>query len=134
MRRIRTSTDQLRGTRPAIADRLAKIDKKLEILSTSILQTAIHLNSEGDEFGPILKEQRLALEDRDALVWHIRGIPGFENFLRAPRFHTLRAAAAKGPVIILTIADGVPIFSYSFITHLRLSSQPPMGSMSARTS
>ena len=83
MRRIRTSTDQLRKTRPALADLLAKINQKLENLSTSILQTADHRNREGDEFGRIIIEQRLALEERDALVSHVRGIPGFENFLKA---------------------------------------------------
>jgi CHAT domain-containing protein len=107
MRGFRTSTDQLRFARPALADQLAKINKKLEILATSILQTANHRNRglvdnrEGDEFGRILKEQRLALEERDALVSHVREFPGFETFLKVPQFDSLRAAAARGPVIII---------------------------------
>jgi CHAT domain-containing protein len=107
MRGFRTSTDQLRFARPALADQLAKINKKLEILATSILQTANHRNRglvdnrEGDEFGRILKEQRLALEERDELVSHVREFPGFETFLKVPQFDSLRAAAARGPVIII---------------------------------
>jgi CHAT domain-containing protein len=107
MRGFRTSTDQLRCARPVLADQLAKINKTLEILATSILQTAKHrdqrvtYNGEGDEFGRILKEQRLALEERDALVSHVREFPGFETFLKVPQFDSLRAAAARGPVIII---------------------------------
>jgi CHAT domain-containing protein len=107
MRGFRNSTDQLRRARPALANQLAKINKKLEILATSVLQTAndrnrgLVDNGEGDEFGRILKEQRLALEERDALVSQVRGLSGFETFLKAPQFDSLRAAAARGPVIII---------------------------------
>ncbi|KAN0136094.1 CHAT domain containing protein [Lactarius tabidus] len=103
MRGFRTSTDQLRRARPELADRLMNISNELETVTTSILQ-----RSEGrahtdktDRFGRILTEQRMALEERDDLLSYIRGLPGFEDLLKAPRFDSLRAAAAHGPVIII---------------------------------
>ena len=109
MRGFRTSTDQLRSARPELADRLMKVNKELETVTTSILQNNDLSRSQGglvgideaDRFGRILTEQRMALEERDDLLSYIRGLPGFEDHLTAPRFNSLRAAAARGPVIII---------------------------------
>ena len=109
MRGFRTSTDHLRSARPELADRLMKINKELETVSTSILENNDLRRSKGglagideaDRFGRILTEQRMALEERDDLLSYIRGLPGFEDLLAAPRFNSLCAAAVRGPVIVI---------------------------------
>ncbi|KAH9963566.1 hypothetical protein BC827DRAFT_119314 [Russula dissimulans] len=54
-----------------------------------------------EPFGRLVLEQRKLVEERDSLILKIRTLPGFERFLMAPSFDTLRSAAALGPVIII---------------------------------
>ena len=54
-----------------------------------------------DWFGRVVVKQRKLLDERNSLITQIRSLPGFENFLMAPSFDTLRSAAACGPVIII---------------------------------
>jgi CHAT domain-containing protein len=46
-------------------------------------------------------KQRKLLDERNSLIVRIQALPGFESFLMAPSFDTLRSAAARGPVIII---------------------------------
>ena len=52
----------------------------------------------------MLEERRQAARDWDAAVDQVRRIEGFEHFLRPVPFTNLRAAAAKGPVVIVNIS------------------------------
>src|SRR6266702_3135387 len=109
MRGLRTSTNQLRATDPALADKFTAINRNLEMVTMSITQSeSIEIgdgeasNREGtDQFGRLLVHQRRLLEERDSLISDIQVIPGLENFLKPPSFDDLNSAASRGPVIII---------------------------------
>ncbi|KAI0247154.1 CHAT domain-containing protein [Lactifluus subvellereus] len=92
MRGLRTSIDQLSSTHPALATKLTIINQDLETLMTE---------AGTDAFSNVLKKQRMLLNERDALTSQIQGLRGFENFLKMPSFDMLRAAASRGPIIII---------------------------------
>ncbi|KAI0248458.1 CHAT domain-containing protein [Lactifluus subvellereus] len=92
MRGLRTSIDRLSVANPALATKLAIINRDLETLT---------MRGGVDMFGQLLKKQRTLLDGRDVLTSQIQALPGFENFLKTPPFDTLRAAAERGPVIIV---------------------------------
>ena len=54
-----------------------------------------------DPFGRLVLKQQELVAERDALILQIQGRPGFEGFLKAPSFNTLRLAASRGPVILI---------------------------------
>ncbi|KAI0283884.1 CHAT domain-containing protein [Russula brevipes] len=58
-------------------------------------------NFEMDPFGRLVVKQRKLWDERKSLIVQIQALPGFERFLMAPSFDTLRSAAARGPVIII---------------------------------
>jgi CHAT domain-containing protein len=111
MRGFRTSTDQLHSVHPALAAKLAAINRRLESVTTSVLL------SDGEEIGDrgsgtgrregmhsighLVAAQRQLLEERGTLISLIKSLPGFENFLKPPSFNTLSSVAAPGPVIII---------------------------------
>jgi hypothetical protein len=111
MRGFRTSIDQLRGAKPALADQLAEINQELKSLSTTTLAkepgsggrflftSFLHGNFE-DGLGRIQRQQRELLRERDTLISRIRKLPGLQT-LGTPRFDTVRDAASRGPVIII---------------------------------
>jgi CHAT domain-containing protein len=108
MRGLRTSLDQLRAVDTPLAEKFANINRELETLTTTSVSPGVPLNSSGagghdkmDPFGCLVKKQRKLTEERERLILHIRTLSGFERFLMAPSFHTLRSAAVRGPVIII---------------------------------
>ncbi|KAH9006571.1 CHAT domain-containing protein [Lactarius hatsudake] len=109
MRGLRTSVDQLRNVDPALADKFQDVSQALEAVTTSV---SLHEKSETppgtergheetDTFSHTLKEQRRILQDRQEIISQIRKLSGFESFLKAVPFHTLRNAASGGPIIII---------------------------------
>jgi tetratricopeptide (TPR) repeat protein len=110
MRGLRTSTDQLRTADPALADKFADINQRLESVTISVA-----LGDDDDEIGcseagtghrensigHLVLSQRRLLEERDTLITHIQSLPGFERFLRPPSFDFLNSAALHGPVIVI---------------------------------
>ena len=111
MRGFRTSTDQLRDTYPALADKLADINRRLESVTMSIAQGESEERGDGengteccegmDSVGRKSATQRRLLEERGSLISHIQSLSSFENFLKPPSFEVLNSAAAHGPVIII---------------------------------
>ncbi|KAI0248467.1 CHAT domain-containing protein [Lactifluus subvellereus] len=109
MRGLRTSIDRLSVANPALATKLVTINRDLETLTMSIPlegnRSTDGSSAQGEEgmdmFGQLLKKQRTLLDERDILTSQIQALPGFENFLKTPSFDTLRAAAERGPVIIV---------------------------------
>jgi len=108
MRGLRTSLNQLRPVDTSLAEKFADINRELETLTTTTVSPGVSLNDSGaeghdkmDPFGRLVKKQRKLMEERERLILHIRTLPGFDRFLMAPSFHTLRSAAARGPVIII---------------------------------
>ena len=109
MRGLRTSVFQLIEEDPPLAKRFAEINQELEILTISVapggrpeVKDGVHQGKDGmDPFDLLVKRIKL-VEERDALISRIQSRPGLEGFLRAPSFDTLRSAASRGPVVIIS--------------------------------
>src|SRR5260221_4354784 len=107
MRGLRTSIDSLLRVDRLLARKFAALNGDLEALTTSVSPMdwakggGVDGNGEIDPFGDVVVKQRKLLDERNSLITQIRLLAGFENFLMAPSFDTLRSAAAHGPVIII---------------------------------
>jgi len=111
MRGLRTSIDQLHAADPALADKFAAINRKLELVTTSVAQseseemgdseTGTGRHEGMDSIGSLVAMQRRLLEERNFLISHIQSLHGLENFLRPLSFDVLNSAAVHGPVIIV---------------------------------
>jgi hypothetical protein len=106
----RTSIDELSSAHLALATKLTIINHDIEALMMSVppgLTGDIEdggVPGEGgtaDPFSILLKMQQTLLNERDALIYQIQGLPGFGNFEKMPLFDMLRTAASRGPVIII---------------------------------
>ena len=108
MRGLRTSTDQLRAADPALADKLADINQRLESVVMSVVQSDDNMGhgetetgSRGCSIGNLVLTQRRLLEERKSLISHIQSLPGFEHFLKPPSFDFLKCVTSHGPFIIV---------------------------------
>ena len=107
IRGFRSSLDQPISSYLLLAEKLTSLNHKLEMLTVS---DALGVYTDVDDstgigrvdpFCRLVTKQRKVSKERDALVSHIRGLPGLNNFLTPPSFDTLRSAASRGPVIII---------------------------------
>jgi tetratricopeptide (TPR) repeat protein len=133
MHGLRTSTDQLRTADPGLADKFTAINKELEILTTStwsdeglgIVDGIFECDKQMVQYPDLMVRQQKLLKDRDALMWQIRGLPGFENFLLPLSFDALRSASSNGPVIIINHcelgSDILIVFHDSAPSHIQTS-------------
>ena len=126
MRGLRTSTDRLRAADPAIADKFADINQRLESVAMSVAQSdddglGLGKTGPGRTIGHLVLTQRTLLDERNSLISHIRSLPGLEDFLKPLSFDVLNSAAACGPVIIINQTH--PIFPSHII--LLLKDSPP---------
>ncbi len=105
MRGLRTSIDQIRAADTHLADKFEAVNRDLEILTLKITP-----NSKGDSredgvrmdpLGHLIVQQRKLLDERNKLISQIQALPRLETFLKSPSFDKLRAAAARGPVVII---------------------------------
>ena len=110
MRSFRSSIDQPTSSYLPLAEQLTSLNRELEALTVSAtLGVDVDDGSrvggpEGnqmDPFGRLVTKQRNLSKERDALVSHIRSLPGLGYFLTPPSFDALRSAASHGPVIII---------------------------------
>ena len=109
MRGLRTSGRQFIEEDSPLAKRFAEINQELETLTISVTPSAkpevedsVHQSKDGtDPFGRLVIKRKKLVDERDALILQIQSEPGFEGFLGAPSFDTLRSAASRGPVIII---------------------------------
>ncbi|KAH9999177.1 CHAT domain-containing protein [Russula compacta] len=109
LRGFHNSVNQLSSVDPLLAEKWAAINRDLENLTMSVLpsrNTGIDgggtEDSDGtDPFGRLLMKQRKLLEEREKIISQVQTLPGFDNFLTAPSFDTLRSAASGGPIIII---------------------------------
>ena len=110
MRGLRTPVAQLveKGDSPLVK-RFTEINHELEALTISItpsgrpeMEDGVVQGRDGnDPFGRLVVKRRKLIEERDALIPHIQGLPDLKGILSAPSFTTLRCAASRGPVIII---------------------------------
>ena len=114
MRGLRASADQLRAADPALADKFADINQRLESVTMSVAQREEIVDSETgtghgcegvNSIGSLVTTQRRLLVERETLISHIQSLPSFEGFLKPPSFDHLISAAAHGPVIIINQSD-----------------------------
>ena len=107
MRGLRISIDHLHRVDPLLARKFAALNGDLEALTTSVSPMVwsngggVNGDGDTDPFGRVVVKQRKILDERNSLITQIRLLTGFENFLMAPSFDTLRSTAANGPVIIV---------------------------------
>ena len=115
MRGLRTSADRLRAANPALADKFASLNQRLESVTISVAKSddEIGRSETGTSrrrehsIGYLVSTQRKLLEERSSLVTHIQSLPGFEHFLKSPSFDVLNSAATHGPVIIVNQAQSL---------------------------
>ncbi|KAH9953038.1 hypothetical protein BC827DRAFT_196122 [Russula dissimulans] len=104
MRGLRTSIDQLRVVNPSLAERIATINRDLEALMTSTSPdpwiSSERSRAKGldgmEPIGRLVVKQRNLVEERNSVILQIQALPGFDFFLKAPSFDTLRSAAVHG--------------------------------------
>ena len=130
MRGLRTSTDNLRAADPALADKLADINQRLESVAMSVVQSdndemdssEIGTGSRDYSIGHLVLTQRRLLEERNSLISHIQSLPGLEHFLKPPSFDFLKSVTSHGPVIIVnqTHADVPQTFTVQPPSHIIL--------------
>ncbi|MBV7698492.1 CHAT domain-containing protein [Streptomyces sp. TRM70350] len=127
----RADHHELQSRAPELAEQLGQVLGELDRLA--------HAPSSGD---PVeVRERRRANErrahlarQRDALLADIRALPKLSGFLRPPSFAALRAAAARGPVVLLNASEygcsalllttaGVRVVDLDRIPHERLAEQ-----------
>ncbi|KAH9047540.1 hypothetical protein EDB83DRAFT_2553683, partial [Lactarius deliciosus] len=109
-RGFRTPLAQLTEEELPLATRFTEINRELEALTISVTPSGRPEKEDGvvqgidrtDPFGRLVVERQRLMEERNALILQIRGQLGFEGFLKAPSFTTLRTAASRGPVILIT--------------------------------
>ena len=127
MRGLRTSTDQLRVADPALADKLADINQRLESVAMSVVQSDDDEMGSGEtsreySIGHLVLTQRRLLGERKSLISHIQLLPGFEHFLKPPSFDFLNCVTSHGPVIIVnqTRVDVPKTFRFQAPSHIIL--------------
>jgi CHAT domain-containing protein/tetratricopeptide (TPR) repeat protein len=119
MRGLRTSTDQLRTADPALADKFADINQRLESVTISVAlggdSNEISRSETGTgSVGHLVLTQRRLLEERNSLISRIQSLPRLKHFLKQPSFDFLNSAASHGPVIIINQPN------YPFPSHILL--------------
>ncbi|KAI9509776.1 CHAT domain-containing protein [Russula earlei] len=109
MRGFRTSMDQLRAADSQLANKLAVVNRDLEMLTLTDSSNTDGDGGDGlegmDQVGFLLLKQRKLLDDRVKLISQVRSLPGFESFLKAPSFDNLISAASRGPVIVINHSE-----------------------------
>ena len=100
--------DQLHQVNRLLADELGALGVELEHLALSSESRPL-LHSERPTTLAHLEAQmqrhRILSEKWEKVLEQIRKIEGFDNFLQAVPFSTLRTAAAEGPVILINISS-----------------------------
>ena len=104
MEKYRHPLDQLRHINRELADRLQTLSIELEHLSLSTSSGL--LSSKGSaHLEAQIRRNRILSENLEEALRQVREMKGFENFLQAVPFATLQAAAAEGPVILVSISN-----------------------------
>ena len=113
MRGLRIPVTQLITEDSLLAQRFAQLNQELEALIIAVTPSGRPEMEDGDAqvgdgtdpFGRLVITSRKLVEERDALLSQIQGLPGLEGFLSAPSFTTLRSAASRGPVILINHSE-----------------------------
>jgi tetratricopeptide (TPR) repeat protein len=91
--------DEVSAVAPLLADRLSEIQDTLDLPDTAG-PAGDHEAAEADRLD---RRYRLARR-RDEILAEIRSLPGLAEFLLPPPFPDLRAAAERGPVVVVNVS------------------------------
>ncbi|KAJ7661930.1 CHAT domain-containing protein [Mycena polygramma] len=112
MRGYRHPIHDLRAVDEALADRFQSTSAQLERTALAVGQrstlfssAALDESSASDPIDVRLREHRILSEKWTKILNQVRLVSGFANFLRTPRFDTLRVAAEDGPIILLNVGE-----------------------------
>ncbi|KAH9046329.1 CHAT domain-containing protein [Lactarius deliciosus] len=108
-RGLRTLMAQFFKEHSPLAKGFAEINRELEAMTVSITPSGRMEMEDGvpqdrdwtDPFGRLVVKRQKLMEERDALILQIQGLPGSAGFLKAPSFTSLRSAASRGPIVII---------------------------------
>ena len=132
MRGLRTSADRLRAANPALADKFASLNQRLESVTISVAKSddEIGRSETGTSrcrehsIGYLVSTQRKLLEERSSLVTHIQSLPGFEHFLKSMSSIPLQH---MGLSLLSTRHNLFSLHTFSFSTKTSLlRSFPPL--------
>lgn len=113
MRGLRVPLDRLSEKNRPLADRFRDVSGRLESLATYRGSPAVNCKASGGVLQPgsVPKVSQIAdkmtvrvrelSEEQAKIIDEIRGVVGFEDFLRSPSLETLKEAASEGPVIVI---------------------------------
>ncbi|KAH9025115.1 CHAT domain-containing protein [Lactarius pseudohatsudake] len=109
MRGLRTPMAQFFKEHSPLAKRFAEINQELEAMTVSTTPSGRMEMVDGDPqdrdwtdpFGRLVVKRQELMEERDALILQIQGLPESAGFLKAPSFTSLRSAASRGPVVLI---------------------------------
>ncbi|KAH9053039.1 CHAT domain-containing protein [Lactarius vividus] len=109
MRGLRTPMAQSFKEHSPLAKRFSEINQELEAMTVSITPSGRMEMEDGvaqdrdwtDPFGRLVVKRQKLMEERDALISQIQGLPESAGILKAPSFTSLRSAASRGPVILI---------------------------------
>lgn len=99
---LRTDLADLQESHPGLADQFAR-------LRDSLLQAADHGTSAWSDMGGPDRYKQVGRRsdsghEMEKVIEQVRGLAGFEDFLRAPTSVQRRAAAERGPIVIINVS------------------------------
>lgn len=117
---MRSTLDKLANDHPDYAESFKELSESLE--KVELMKSTEGDLQNGMELAGLHEapwEQRFSLSQRwDSLLAEIRRLPGYDNFLAAPRFEQLKCVSEEGPVVVINMDN---YRSHAFIlTHSTL--------------
>jgi CHAT domain-containing protein/tetratricopeptide (TPR) repeat protein len=99
---LRTDLAELREQHPEMAGKFEKLRNILDSPMSDMLDPF----TEGDvrAFIPETNDRHNAGFELEKIIYQIRRLPSFENFLRPPPATDLRAAASQGPIVLINVS------------------------------
>ena len=101
---LRSPVDALRELQPSLADNLIRVSRDLEC-------AGCHGDDAHDppvqnlSIEAVAQRRRRLAEKWEALIKEVRGIPGFDDFLRPKKLVQLLNAAKAGPVVVVNVNE-----------------------------
>ncbi|MFE3195871.1 CHAT domain-containing protein [Nocardia sp. NPDC059240] len=91
--------------RGILYNRALDLHEDLSELAAAAPEAAARFADLRDRLAEDAPQRVAAASEWTELVEHIRAMPGFENFLQAPRLTEMMQAAVDGPIVLLNVSD-----------------------------
>jgi tetratricopeptide (TPR) repeat protein len=108
---VRSDISVLAGTHPNIAQQFRELRDRIDLStrtfnSSVIIEPSIDTNPSSVPVSPISTAERQKLVKQfDDLLGFIRGLDGFDNFLRGPSKSEMLSLAEYGPIVAFNVSD-----------------------------